>query len=138
LGPSESLLKVLDGDAKYLDEIGIAPSTLSARLGALLVKAIESKGSFVTSDHKVSTKHYKGFQRCPFEGSPCELPSCAGMDKRLASIDWVIISRRNRARLAGPGLIVHLIDAHAFFEGVDSPYRVPPRALIELLGLRSG
>jgi hypothetical protein len=54
---------------------------------------------------------------------------------RLASIDWDIQNTRSRVRLSGPGLIVHLIDVHTFFEGLQSPYRVAPRALAELLEL---
>ena len=41
----------------------------------------------------------------------------------------------NGFKLAGPGLIVHLIGAHTFFEGFESPYRVEPRALAQLLQL---
>ena len=37
--------------------------------------------------------------------------------------------------LSGPGLIVHLIRAHGFFEGFHSPSRVDPRALARVLEL---
>lgn len=37
--------------------------------------------------------------------------------------------------ITGPGLIVHLIRAHQFFEGSESPYRVEPRKAIRVLAL---
>jgi hypothetical protein len=37
--------------------------------------------------------------------------------------------------MRGPELITHLIREHGFFEGFESPYRVDPRALAELLQL---
>ncbi len=44
----------------------------------------------------------------------------------------MIDNRRTGKPLDGPGLIVHLIAEHGFFEGRESPYRVDPRAAIDV------
>jgi hypothetical protein len=135
LGPNESLRQVLDTDARALDELGLSARTLADLLEQLLEGALASKRTVTrVGRYKVHVQRYKGPQICPFAPEPHENP-CPGGGMRLASIDWDIQNTRSRVRLSGPGLIVHLIGAHSFFEGVQSPYRVAPRALAELLEL---
>ena len=135
LGPRENLRKILDADAQELAEVGVGTQALADRLGQILEAAVSSKRANTrVGHHDVRVSRYKGPQICPFAPEPHENP-CPGGGMRLASIDWDIRNTRNRVRLSGPGLIVHLIGAHAFFEGLESPYRVAPRALAELLEL---
>jgi hypothetical protein len=135
LGQDESLQQVLDTDARALGELGLSAYTLAGRLRDLLEMAVASKHTVTRVGlYTVRLKRYKGPQICPFAPQPHENP-CAGGDMRFASIDWDITNTRRRVRLSGPGLIVHLIGAHSFFEGLQSPYRVAPRALAELLDL---
>jgi len=135
LGPNESLRDVLGTDARALSDLGVTASALSAGLRELLETAIASKQTVTRVGHyKVKVRRYKGSQICPFAPQPFENP-CPGGDTWLASIDWDIRNTRRPFRLSGPGLIVHLIGVHAFFEGLQSPYRVAPRALAELLEL---
>lgn len=90
------------------------------------------EGALVDSRFEVLVVHTCGYQECPW--SPTRLgggkPSCA-----IASGDWGIRDRQSGLELRGPELITHLIREHGFFEGFDSPYRVDPRALAELLQL---
>lgn len=134
LGPEESLRDVLDADARTLLELGVTARTMAERLREILEAALESKLTAVSVGHfRVHVTRYKGPQICPFAREPFENP-CQGFGgMRLASIDWEIRNTRNRLRMTGPGLIVHLIGMHSFFEGMKSPYRVEPRALVELL-----
>ena len=135
LGANESLREVLDTDALALGELGVTAPALSARLMELLETAIASKQTVTRVGHyNVKVRRYKGFQICPFAPQPFQNP-CSGSGIWLASVDWDIRNTRRPVRLSGPGLIVHLIGAHAFFEGLQSPYRVSPRALVELLEL---
>jgi hypothetical protein len=135
LAPGERLAQVLADDAAALAELGVSTHALSERLGDLLETAVQSKrrathsGQFI-----IRLRQYKGAQICPFAPEPHTSP-CPGSGAHLGSIDWVIRNMRNGVRLAGPGLIVHLIGTHGFFEGPRSPYRTPPRALAELLEL---
>jgi hypothetical protein len=135
LGPEESLRQVLDTDARALDELGLSARTLAEQLGELLEAAVASKRTVTRVGHyNVRVQRYKGAQICPFAPQPHENP-CPGGNMRMASINWDIQNTRSRVRLSGPGLIVHLIGAHTFFEGPQSPYRIAPRALAELLEL---
>ena len=54
---------------------------------------------------------------------------------RHASVEWALRNLATGARLGGPGLIVHLIGAHGFFEGLHSPKRVDPLSLARILEL---
>jgi hypothetical protein len=136
LGPNESLCQVLDTDARTLVELGVSALGLAEHLRELLAAAIASKRTATHVRHfNVRVQRYKGPQICPFAPQPHENPCPVGGDIWLASIDWDIKNTRNRVRLSGPGLIVHLIGAHSFFEGLQSPYRVAPCALAELLEL---
>ena len=54
---------------------------------------------------------------------------------RYADRDFLLIHRRTGDWVKGPGLIVHLIRDHHFFEGTRSPYRVDPHQVAQTLGL---
>jgi hypothetical protein len=75
---------------------------------------------------RYSGVRYMGYQICPWG---CGV--CPGSD-----LDFRIENERAREVVKGPGLIVHLIREHQFFEGLESPYRVDPVKLVKLLELR--
>jgi hypothetical protein len=137
LGPDERLEDVLDRDRQTLAELGLTPAELAAPLDALL-DAAESSGRRRArlGDHDVQIELTTGFQICPWAPDPHHGQCSAGGGARHASITWQIRNRRTGERLRGPGLIVHLIRDHGFFEGRGSPFRVEPEDLARLLGLR--
>lgn len=136
LGPEERLRQVLELDARTLEELSVTAGSLGDSLGQLLESAIASTRTQTrVGAYRIRLQRYKGPQICPFAPEPHENPCPGRGDKRFASIDWSISNRRNGTQLSGPGLIVHLISAHCFFEGIQSPYRVEPRKLAELLEL---
>ena len=138
LGPEESLRQVLELDAHTLEELGVTAEALADKLGQLLESAIASARTVTrVGPCSIRLQRYKGPQICPFAPEPYENPCPGRGDKRFASIDWNISNSRKGIQLSGPGLIVHLIGAHGFFEGIQSPYRVPPRKLTQLLELGS-
>ncbi len=65
---------------------------------------------------------YRGFQLCPWYG-----------DSTWGYFDFLILNRQSGKYITGPGLIVHLIREHQFFEGSESPYRVEPINAIRVL-----
>lgn len=135
LGETESLDRVLLADRLTLKELGLQPSDLAVPLGLLLETAIKSKVDTVrVGPYKMRLQRHKGAQICPFAPQPHEMP-CPGKWAWMGSVDWEIRHKRTGVRLAGPGLIVHLISEHGFFEGVKSRYRVEPTKLAELLEL---
>jgi hypothetical protein len=138
LGPEESLRQILELDACTLEELGVTADALADKLGQLLESAIASVRTVTrVGTCSIRLQRYKGPQICPFAPEPYENPCPGRGDKRFASIDWSISNSRKGIQLSGPGLIVHLIGAHGFFEGIQSPYRVPPRKLAQLLELGS-
>ena len=78
---------------------------------------------------------FTGFQICPWAANPHSGQCTAGGGVRHASVDWQLRNLATRERLSGPGLIVHLIRAHGFFEGLESAGRVDPRSLARVLEL---
>jgi hypothetical protein len=136
LGKDERLADVLREDRETLARLGLNAREIADGLNSLLKPVVGAKlDSGVVGQFRVSIRRYRGRQLCPFlddvESTRCE----AGAGVRLASTDWRIRNLLTRDELAGPGLIVHLIAAHEFFEGHGSPYRVEPEKLARLLGL---
>ena len=65
---------------------------------------------------------YRGFQGCPWD-------ECG----EVGGFDFLILNRNTGESFTAPALIIHLIRAHHFYEGVDSPYRVDPEKVIRTL-----
>jgi hypothetical protein len=135
IGEQESLKEVLDTDALALQKLGLTAPELAWPLRTLLETTIEAKTETLRIEpFRVRLHRYKGTQVCPFAPQPYDVP-CPGGAAWMGSFDWDIHNERSGVHLKGPGLIVHLILAHGFFEGVHSPYRVEPEDLAKLFGL---
>ncbi|HTN88900.1 MAG TPA: hypothetical protein VL242_34720 [Sorangium sp.] len=132
LGPTERLDAVSREDASTLSSLGITASQLADRLREIVGEAIrrERSGSdlcyHTIANFRVRIHQYRGFQGCPW--------SCDD-EPEWSSIDFSIENIRTGARLGGPGLIVHLIAEHGFFERAGTPYRVDPRQAANVLEL---
>jgi hypothetical protein len=137
LGPKETLIEVLDADARTMADIGVSAATLAARLDELIttVKAVPTRTALIDGRFDVRIEVFRGFQLCPWTPDPQHGQCTAGTGVRHASSRWWIRNRIRRADLRGPGLIAHLIDAHGFFEGRQVEGRVEPIELARLLEL---
>jgi hypothetical protein len=137
LGSNESLSAVLAQDAEILLGLRLSFTELSERLEKLIEAAETNTGrSIRVAPHfTVSVRKYTGFQICPWSLDPHHMQCTEGGGVRHASIDWEIRNLRTGQQMQGPGLIVHLIRDHHFFEGLESPHRVDPNALAQLLEL---
>jgi hypothetical protein len=164
LGPTESLERVISEDAQTLARFGISYERIADRLEALLqpMRGILGFGPYptlhkpetiphfsldnlpdiklgrVTGNLHVFVQRYRGFQVCPWECKRAECSDDAGFDKFFlwgGSFDFLILNRETAEFVTGPGLVVHLIREHHFFEGMESPYRTDPSRLISVLGL---
>lgn len=134
LGETERLQDVLKEDAKTLSSLGITAAEVADRLRPIVEEGIrrywesmEDGKSYLIDTFRVKIKQWRGTQECPW---------ICDVDHRWSSIDFEIENRRTGAILAGPGLIVHLIAEHGFFEGKGTRYRVDPRHAAEVLGLQ--
>jgi len=85
----------------------------------------DTESGFIAGNLQIFVNQYRGMQECPW--------GC-GIDP-LSSYDFLILNRNRAASITGPGLIVHLIRDHHFFEGEGSPYRVDPQKLAAVLEL---
>ena len=164
LGPHERLEEVLSADAQKLVELGVTAPQLGDPL-ALLLEAPGLADSFFDDIAPDEVKEYRTARRRELErslGPPISTTSGARVGDRFevecvaisfgiqecpwsrsrgsgicgsGSFDWRIRNLVNGCELCGPELIAHLIGAHGFFEGRESPYRVEPGALAQLLQL---
>jgi len=82
-------------------------------------------GYLVGSNLQVFIVEYRGVQGCPW--------GCGLAD--WCYLDFLILNRRSGKYVTGPGMIVHLIREHHFFEGLESPYRVDPVKAMQVLEL---
>jgi hypothetical protein len=137
LGEHERLEDVLARDARTLEDAELSPDVLADALERLLdaAEAARRRSARVDGRFDVGLEVFTGFQICPWAPNPHSGQCTAGGGVRHASVDWHVRNRRTREELRGPGLIVHLIRGHRFFEGFESPYRVDPLALARVLGL---
>ncbi len=139
LGRTERLEEVLDRDRQILVDLGLTPAEIAAPLDALLDAAEASaRNRARLGDLSVRIELTTGFQICPWASDPNQAQCNAGGGVRHASLTWQARNHRTRGRLSGPGLIVHLIRDHGFFEGRGSPHRVDPEELARILGLVEG
>jgi len=134
LGPDERLADVLEKDAQALAALKVTARQVADALAAVLEPIAAGKQTSGQTGHfRIWLKRYKGSPRCPFLDDPKTLRCLAAGGQRLASMDWRIRNLRTGVEEKGPGLLVHLIAGHGFFEGFRSSYRVAPVALARLL-----
>lgn len=140
LGPRESLLKVLRQDDEAVVSLSVTHAQLADALEDVLKRGrphrtvrIRTCGSTPRAHEgrelEIEIVSWLGFQNCPW-------PTCFSPSGIWgANWDWVIRRPGSGQQVTGPGLIVHLIREHNFYEGRRSPYRVDPVALANILGL---
>jgi hypothetical protein len=157
LGPDESLDAVLASDTRALEQLGLPYDEVADALAEILQKALDqwpAKGSsqipnltrpwsvphfslqnlpsleegyLVDNKFQVFLLAWRGLQECPW--------GCAA--DRWAFFDFLLLNRETGEYITGPGMIVHLIREHQFFEGRESPYRVDPTQLVRVLQLEA-
>ncbi len=156
LARREGLIDVIERDERTLAELKITPEQIGDRLESLIsqayriinlslrgrvyltereVDSMECRGPGVLVEGKflVAGVAYCGWQECPFEsrqGEPCS-------DMIGSSVDYWIENIVNGRKIEFPGLAIHLIRAHHFFEG-SVEYRVDPVEVTLALELEPG
>ncbi|MBL0183600.1 MAG: hypothetical protein IPP96_15445 [Chitinophagaceae bacterium] len=136
LGVGEKLTVITERDRSVLKELGLSYELIAGRLDELLAASIEvRKEKVVVGQFEIRLERFRGFQLCPWSQEPDFQQCKMGSGVQYGSIDWEITNRKIKRSLSGPGLIVHLVRDHHFFEGLGSPYRVDPLQLAQLLEL---
>lgn len=101
---------------------------IEQRFGA--VEGVGPRVARVGGRYEVEWWGFMGVQECPWGSRLGDGDVCA-----TSPTEWRIRDTTRGLEMRGPGLITHLITEHGFFEGLESPYRVDPRGLAELLQL---
>lgn len=136
LGSNESLAEVLEEDRNSLKQLGLTCHDLAGHLENLIRAALQSKNHSTRVGHfTVTLTTFSGFQICPWSPNPDQGQCRAGGGVRYGHLDWRITNEKRQITAQGPGLLVHLIRDHQFFEGKASPYRISPEELAKLLDL---
>ena len=134
LGPNERLQEVIAADTETLRNLNLTYAEIASKLDALIAAAEASpdhQARLEALDCRIKVR--QGFQICPWASDPHRAQCSAGLGVRHASVDWQVTNRNTGEEMTGPGLVVHLIRDHHFFEGPMSPNRIDPFQLAHLL-----
>jgi len=137
LARGERLAGVLAQDAAMLAKLGVTAEQLADALDHLVAAAERARRPRVVVDgcFEIKIRIYPGFQMCPWSPDPDHMQCEAGGGVQHGSVDWTIRNLATDQTMRGPGMIIHLMRAHHFFEGPGVPSRVDPQALARLLQL---
>lgn len=136
LGPNEDLLQVIADDSKTLARLKVSYEEIAGAIERLIQVGIRNRGSPwpIRVDHfEVIIEQSRGMQPCPWSEHPILKRCTIGKGPKYSSMKFTILNLRTGEGLSGPGLIVHLIRDHHFFQGKESPFRVDPEKAIEVL-----
>jgi hypothetical protein len=86
----------------------------------------DEKLGFHVEHFQVFVVSYKGWRECPWG------------DTTTGLTDLLVLNRTSGAWFTAPEIMPHLIRAHRFFGGQNSPLRTDPERLARVLGNRSG
>lgn len=137
LGPDERLRDVIAMDSEVLRKLNLTCAEIASKLDDLITAAeISPNRQARLGTLQCRIQVYQGFQICPWAPAPPRVRCSAGPGVRHASVDWWLANAKMHEEMMGPGLIVHLIRDHHFFEGPASPNRVDPAKLAHFLDLR--
>ena len=154
LNHEEMLVNIIEKDYNELKNHNISYTQIADKLEAIIEKAMRcidlnfqgrlylnrnkeerfdgtaKEGILVEDKFLVRIHDFRGSQECPFQisGKPCkELEKYGYMDCEIRNI-------HNQKVVFFPGLLVHLVRFHQFFEG-STKYRVTPIELLDVLEL---
>lgn len=127
LGPNESLEAIIREDDDTVKKLGLTHEQIANGIEYLMNESLYESRYYknknrLPSNYVIEVIHYMGFQECPWSDSG-----------EHGSVELRITNKRLGETIFCPGLIVHLIRKHHFFEGKQSPYRVDPEKVVRVL-----
>jgi len=119
------LRDILRADRETVDRLGITHQAIASSLAELTALASSGLGApRRKGDLVVVMREARGFVRCPF-GDP----------RHVRKGEVQLTNTVSGETLLWTPLSVHMIDAHGFYEGKGSRYRMEPEEAAEVLGL---
>jgi hypothetical protein len=133
LGKDESLLEVLAADNRLVvDELGLSHQEIARHLriiGAIAVKKAKEKSLDIRyhgQTFRLSNSFSRGFQESPFD------------DGTKTNCNTTLVNVGSGKKLTFSLLVPEMIERYGFYEGKGTPYRVDPRAVLDVLGFVKG
>ncbi len=115
--------EIIAADRALLASQDLGARELAQALRDLTRKGMEGQGQPVeTGDFAVTVEEYMGRIGCPFKDG-----------FRAAKRNTRAVSRATGESLSWSDLALHLIEAHGFFQGKGSPWRLEPLAAAAFL-----
>ena len=120
------LVEILIEDDAQVARMGLSHERIAQRMRELRERGCAGLGETVAldGDTGVRVDSVRGKLPCPF-----------GHRGLVPKINTTVSDRRDGRSVTYTDLNIHMIEAHAFYEGRGSPFRLDPRALADLLGL---
>jgi hypothetical protein len=117
------LVEILDEDEASVRRLGVTHAAIAARMRALRAAGTAGLGGAVAvpPHFEVTVDSFRGRLRCPFG------------DAAAPKTNVAVVNRALGREIVFSDLAIHLIAAHGFYNGRGSPYRLDPRALVEVL-----
>jgi hypothetical protein len=119
-----SVTEVIDTDAGELSRLGVSDKELAARMKEITQKAADAQGTWVEigPDREAQVDETRGATPCPWRHR-------GRYFKRVTTV------RRTGSdeNVRWSDLNIHMVDAHGFFEGKGSMFRIEPAELIRML-----
>lgn len=121
-----NLRDIIEADDAAVRRLGLTHASVAARMRGLRDAGREGLGETVTVAERfdVRVDSVRGKLPCPF------------LHEGLFEKEFVeVLNRGNGARTTFTALNIHMIEAHGFYEGLGSPFRLDPARLARALGL---
>lgn len=123
-----ALRDILDADDAVVRRLGVTHDAIAARMRALREAGAKGLGQAVTVEgrYEVMVDCVRGRMPCPFlhEGT---------YQKEFVEVR----NLRTGEQVTYTELSAHMIQAHGFYEGEGSPYRLDPGTLVRVLDVGS-
>jgi len=116
--------EVIREDAAELERLATSAGQVAARMRELTGLARPKLGNTIEIEGKfaVRSEDFKGMLVCPW-------PHVGRYEKRITTCTRLDTSEK----IAWTDLNIHLIEAHGFFEGKGSSFRLEPEDLVRIL-----
>ncbi len=118
------LWEIIDADAATLEKLKTTKEEVAARMQQLTDLGVQALGDRVKINENLEVKvdDHRGLIPCPW-------PHHVRCFKR----NTTAVRRVTNKRIYWSDLNIHMIKEHGFFEGIDSPFRIDPQLLVEII-----
>lgn len=122
---TRNLTDIIRSDQVTVDQLGLSHQQIANRLRTLTDKGKAGLGRPVILEDEalsVTVEDYRGMIPCPFQDH-------ISHDKRLTTCTTL----KDRRTVRWSDLNIHMIEAHGFYEGRGSPFRIEPETVAAVL-----